>query len=137
VRTALHGAAAATLLFAVSATAHHSFAMFDQQKDLTLVGTVREFQWTNPHVWLQLDVVNASGESEEWGIEGSTPSILGRKGWTRHSFQPGDKVSVTLHPMKSGDKGGSFMKAVFADGRTLIEAPGVGGNSPQALVERP
>ena len=132
---------AITALAAVSvstpAPAHHSFAMFDQQKETTLVGTVKEFQWTNPHVWLQLNVVNASGEAEEWGIEGSTPSILGRKGWSRHSFQPGDKVTVTIHPMKSGEKGGSFMKAVFADGRTLSEAPGVGGNSPQALVDHP
>ena len=94
---------------------------------------MREFQWTNPHIWLQLDVVNANGGSDEWGIEGSALSILGRRGWTRHSFQPGDKVMVTIHPLKNGQKGGSFVKAVFADGHTLAEAPGVGGNSPQGL----
>lgn len=129
--------ALAALAGAAPALAHHSFAMFDQQKSITLVGTVREFQWTNPHIWLQVDVPGAGGVSQEWGIEGSTPSILGRNGWTRHSFQPGDKVTVTIHPMKSGEKGGSFVKAVFADGRTLSEAAGVGGNSPQALVEKP
>src|SRR6185437_14582087 len=98
--------------------AHHSFALFDQQKNLTLTGTVREFQWTNPHIWLQLNVANAGGGMDEWGIEGSTPSILGRRGWTRHSFQPGDQVTVTIHPMKDGQKGGSFVKAVLADGHT-------------------
>lgn len=112
------------------ALAHHSFAMFDQQKTTTLSGTVKSFEWTNPHIWIQLDVLNAKGQAEEWGIEGSTPSILSRKGWTRHAFQPGDKVKVSIHPIKTGGLGGSFMSAVFEDGHVLSEAPGVGANSP-------
>ena len=110
--------------------AHHSFAMFDNQKETILSGTVKTFQWTNPHIWIQLDVADAQGSVKEWGVEGSTPAILGRKGWTRHSFQPGDKVVMTIHPLKDGQMGGAFMRATFADGHVLSEAPGVGANSP-------
>ena len=99
--------------------AHHSFAMFDNQKQMTLEGTVKEFQWTNPHTWIQLNVRNAQGQVEEWSIEGSSPNGLARRGWKRNTLRPGDKVSVRINPLKNGDKGGSFVSATFADGRVL------------------
>ena len=106
------------LLGSGSATAHHSFAMFDNTKDTTLVGVVKEFQWTNPHTWLQL-MVDENGQQVEWSIEGSSPNGLARRGWTRTSFKPGDKVTVVIHPLKDGTKGGSYVKATLPDGKTL------------------
>lgn len=107
------------VLTCAPAMAHHSFAMFDSDKVMTLKGTVREFQWTNPHTWIQLQVPNAQGVVEEWSIEGGSLNGLARQGWKRTSFKPGDKVTVTIHPLKSGEKGGSFMSAVLPDGSTL------------------
>lgn len=136
--SAAAAATAAGLLtgLATPALAHHSFALFDQNKSSVVVGTVKEFQWTNPHVWVQLNVAGPNGAVQEWGIEGSTPGILGRRGWTRHSLQPGDKVSVTIHPLKNGDHGGSLVKVTKADGQVLEEAAGVGANSPVASQEK-
>ncbi len=114
------------VLAASPALAHHSFAMFDFKKETTVTGVVKEFQWTNPHIWLQVDVPNAKGVPEEWGIEGSSPGALSRAGWSRHAFQPGDKIILVVHPMMSGEHGGSFMKATFADGH-VIENHGLGG----------
>ena len=107
-----------SLLGAAPVTAHHSFAMFDNTKDMTLVGTVKEFQWTNPHTWLQL-MVDENGQQVEWSIEGSSPNGLARRGWSRVSFKPGDKVTVIIHPLKDGTKGGSYVKATLPDGKTL------------------
>jgi hypothetical protein len=100
------------------AMAHHSFAMFDSQKEVTLEGTVREFQWTNPHSWVQLTVME-NGQSTEYSIEGGSPNGLARKGWSRNSLKAGDHVKVTIHPLKDGTKGGSFMHALLPDGSTL------------------
>jgi len=111
-------ASASLLIGAPAATAHHSFAMFDNAKEQTLVGTVKEFQWTNPHTWLQL-MVDESGKQVEWSIEGSSPNGLARRGWSRTSFKPGDKVTVIIHPLKDGAKGGSYVKATLPDGKTL------------------
>ena len=115
---ALAGVAAVTLA-AAPAFAHHSFAMFDNQKNVTLEGTVKEFQWTNPHSWIQLVVKDASGKEVEYSIEGGSPNGLSRAGWKRTSLKPGDKVSIKIHPLKSGEKGGSFMSATLPDGSTL------------------
>lgn len=95
--------------FVVPALAHHSFAMFDNQKDLTLEGTVREFQWTNPHSWIQVMVKDESGKEVEWSIEGGSPNSLSRNGWKRDSLKPGDKVVVVTHPLKDGSPGGSLV----------------------------
>lgn len=114
---------------AMPVQAHHSFAMFDNTKEKVLTGTIREFQWTNPHTWIQVTVPGANGKTEEWSIEGSSPNGLTRQGWKRNSLKPGDKVSVTIHPLKNGDKGGSFVSLTFADGRKLggRNAPPPGG----------
>ena len=101
-----------------AAHAHHSFAMFDGAKEVVLDGTVREFQWTNPHSWIQLTVMEG-GQATEYSIEGGSPNGLARKGWTRNSLKVGDHVKVSIHPLKDGSKGGSFMKATLADGSIL------------------
>jgi hypothetical protein len=91
--------------------AHHSFAMFDQQKETTITGTLKELQWTNPHIWVQVLVKDAAtGKDVEWSIEGGSPNNLSRKGWSRHSMKAGDQVSVVIHPLKNGENGGSLVK---------------------------
>ena len=101
------------------ASAHHSFAMFDRDRTVTLTGTVKEFQWTNPHTWLQLDAANDQSAVQEWSIEGNSTGTLSRMGWKPGSFKPGDKVTVTIYPMKDGSTGGSFVGAIMANGQTL------------------
>ena len=100
------------------ASAHHSAAMFDNTRVKDLSGTVKEFQWKNPHVWIQLDVKNA-GTNEEWSIEGGSPNTLSRQGWRPTTFAPGAVVSVRVNPMKDGSSGGLFVGAKLADGKTL------------------
>jgi hypothetical protein len=101
------------------ALAHHSFNMFDDKKEVVLRGQVKEFQWSNPHTWIQLNVTDASGKVVEWSIEGGSPNLLGRQGWKRNTLKPGDQIEVTVHPMRDGQPGGSFMHAVLPDGRKL------------------
>jgi len=113
----------ALLLMAASAAfAHHSFAMFDRSKETTLVGTVREFQWTNPHSWIELDVANDSGSVDKWSIELNSPNNLARQGWHSDSVKSGDKISVVIWPLRSGEKGGLFISLTLPDGSTLDEA---------------
>ena len=100
------------------ASAHHSFAMFDNRKEVVLDGTVREFQWTNPHSWIQL-VVKVGGKDVDYSIELQSPNSLTRLGWNKKVLKPGDKVKVKVHPLKDGAPGGSFMRATFPDGRAL------------------
>lgn len=127
IRTTMIAALAgiAALAAPAAAHAHHSFALFDTAKDVTLTGVVKEFQWTNPHVFVQ--VVAADGK--EWSIEASATNSLRRNGWTRNSFKPGEKVSILMHPLKDGKPGGAFMNATFADGRKLSEAGDLAANS--------
>lgn len=108
-----------------AASAHHSFAAFDQTKVVSVKGTVKEFQWTNPHTWLQLVVVTQSGASEEWSLEGLSPNILGRMGWKRDSVAPGDVVTAFFNPMRSGAHGGNLVRIVRADG-TQVPTAGEG-----------
>ena len=117
-RAAIAVATVLTLLSA-AATAHHSFAMFDQTQEKTLVGTVKEVQWTNPHIWVQVMVKNASsGQLVEWSIEGASPNALSRQGWKRSSLKAGDAVELVIHPLKNGDKGGSLIR-VSVDGKAV------------------
>ena len=101
------------------AFAHHSFSMFDEKQEVVLKGEVKEFQWSNPHTWIQLNVTDAAGKVVEWSIEGGSPNLVGRQGWKRNTFKPGDQVEITVHPMRDGQPGGSFMRAVLSDGRKL------------------
>jgi hypothetical protein len=113
--------AVSALAIAPASFAHHSFAMFDNQTSVEIKGTVREFQWTNPHSWIQLTVMEG-GQAVEYSIEGGSPNGLARRGWTRNSLKAGDLVTVTIHPLKDGTKGGSFVTVVKADGKQLGNA---------------
>jgi hypothetical protein len=111
-------------------TAHHSFAMFDAQKQQTLTGVVREFQWTNPHTWIQLLVDDGKGGSVEWAVEGNSPNILVRQGYTSKIIKPGDKVTLLIRPLKDGSKGGSLVSITLADGRVLGSNAGAASGKP-------
>ena len=99
--------------------AHHSSAMFDKTVVRQQSATVREFQWTNPHVWIQVTIENETGESIEWSIEGGGPNSLFRRGWKPNSFKPGDVVELKFNPMLDGSSAGFFVGAKLADGKTL------------------
>ncbi len=113
-------AGAGLLLAAAAARAHHSFAAFDMETEKTIEGEVVEFQWTNPHTWTWIDVTAEDGTTTRWGLEGMSPDFLGRRGWTRNTLEPGDRVRVTIHPLKSGEPGGTFVRAVLDDGTTKV-----------------
>lgn len=119
--------ALATALTAAPGEAHHSFAMFDQTKSVTVKGQVVEFQWTNPHAFIELDAPNGQGGSDRWSIELNSPNNLTRQGWRRSSLTAGMTVSVTLNPLRNGKKGGLFNKVVFADGKVLSDVRNAGG----------
>jgi hypothetical protein len=104
-----------------SAHAHHSSAMFDQQQSVTLSGTVRQFQWSNPHCWIQVTVNDKTGPAE-WSVEMGSPSQLFRSGWRPTILHAGEAIVVVVHPMRDGSKGGQFVSATHADG-TPIERP--------------
>ena len=104
---------------AAPALAHHSFAMFEAEKQVTLVGTVKEFQWTNPHSWIQLNVPDASGKLVEWAIEGGSPNQLSRMGWKSSALKAGDKVTVVARPLKTGEPGATLVTVTTADGKVL------------------
>jgi Family of unknown function (DUF6152) len=113
--------AALLAIGARSVSAHHSFAMFDDAKELVITGEVTEFQWTNPHTWIEMDVPDGNGTTKHWSIEGGSILGLSRQGWKRKTIQRGDKISVVIHPLKSGEPGGSLMGVVTADGKALGE----------------
>lgn len=102
------------------ALAHHSYSAFNMSESKVVTGTIKKVDWTNPHTWIWIDVANEQGVVETWGIEGMSPNYLDRRGWSRNTLKPGDKVSITLHPMKNGDKGGSFLSAKKPDGTPLV-----------------
>jgi len=113
--------------FLPPASAHHSYAMFDANNLVTLDATVKEFQWTNPHSWLQVIVLNNKGVTEEWSLELGPLVVLHRAGWKPHSLNPGDKVKVSLNPLRDGSHGGRLMSIVLPGGVTLS---GQGGAPP-------
>jgi len=107
-------AAAAAASWPVAA--HHSFAVYARTKTLTLKGTVKTFQWTNPHcvVWVLVQP-DGGGEPQEWGIETTSPGVLTRGGWTRNSIKPGDRVSVEFSPLRDGSHGGGLNSVTLLD----------------------
>jgi Family of unknown function (DUF6152) len=100
---------------AVPAFAHHSFAMFDSSQSKTLEGTVKEFQWTNPHAWIMLTVAK-DGDSEDWAVEMMGPGGLARQGWTQKTLEPGMPIKLVVHPLRDGTNGGQFVEATLPDG---------------------
>jgi hypothetical protein len=116
----LQVAAATGLLFTASAgLAHHSAAMFDQTRQITLSGTVREFQWTSPHCYIQLLTDADRSAPQEWSLEMAAPMYLYRLGWRPSTVKAGDKITVNVHPLRDGKRGGLLFKATTADGRQL------------------
>jgi hypothetical protein len=121
IRTLIAGTA---LAFAADgAVAHHSTAMFDMQHTVTIKGTITQFDWTNPHTFIFMDVTSSSGELQHWGIEGMSPNYLDRNGWTRHTLKPGDKIDMEIHPLKDGRKGGFCAWVTFPDGKIMYNLP--------------
>ena len=111
---------------AISALAHHSFTMFDTTKQLTITGTVTEFQWTNPHAYIEIDVPDESGAVKHWSIELGSPSILQQSGWKFSSLKKGDKTTLVINPLKNGQAGGFLNTATLTSGKVLGNGPGRG-----------
>ena len=104
-------------LFTVQPTiAHHSFAGFSNDEIKEFTGTIKEFQFRNPHVWIQILTTNTEGQEEEWSIEWGSPNQLGRRGIRPATFPPGAEVTVRTRPMINGSPAGAFVGAKFTDG---------------------
>lgn len=113
-------AAAVIASTSVPVSAHHSFAMFDGDKTITMTGSLKELEWSNPHAWIRIEIADpATGQPQEWSFEMGSPGQLGAKGMKPDSVKPGDKITVKAHPMKDGTHGGQFMSVAFADGRPV------------------
>ena len=119
-KLALAGFAIAGLItFGQPALAHHSGAGFNSEKVIEITGTVKEFQFKNPHSWIQIMVTEANGKQTEWSLEWGAPNSLGRQGYRPSTFPPGAKVTARLNPMINGSPAGGFIAAKFADGKTV------------------
>lgn len=117
----LSSLAAAAILLAAPAFAHHSNAMFDFDKTIELTGTVKQFQWTNPHSWVRLMVTDKGGKSVEYAFELTSPSGLAARGWKPKTIVPGDKVTVTFYPVRDGGRGGSLRSLKLPSGQIMGE----------------
>ena len=104
------------------ALAHHSGAMFDQAKTVTLAGSIKEYQFTNPHAWIEVMVPDAKGKPVQWSIEGEAPLLMARIGLKPKALQPGQKVVLKAHPLRDGRPGGSFVNLTLEDGRVIGRA---------------
>ena len=123
-KTLLAASLAALLLVATGvAEAHHSAAGIDRTKSVTLVGTVKQFGWTNPHSWMEVDVHDEKGATVTWKVEMTSPAYLVKAGWKSTTLKPGDEVKVSVRPLRDGTPGGLFVSVTLADGRTLTERP--------------
>jgi hypothetical protein len=110
--------------------AHHSFAMFDTAKRVTMSGTVTSFEWTNPHAYIELDVPDEKGVIKHWSVELGSTSILMQAGWKFTDIKSGDKITVVLNPLRSGEAGGLLVTVTVRDGRVLGNGPGRVGGQP-------
>ena len=112
----------AVLLAATSALAHHSNSAFDPDKVVVLTGTVTQWKWTNPHVWIFLSVDDGKGGKAEWEIEGRSPGVLARSGWSKTIFNVGDRITVDFSPARDGSHSGLTTRVTLADGTVLSQA---------------
>ena len=101
------------------ALAHHSYAMFDSAQNKQLDGVVQDFKWTNPHSYIEVLVTDDKGQTQKWTAECGSPAQMVRNGWRSSSLKPGDKVVLTVHPLRSGEFGGSFVSVQTSDGKVL------------------
>jgi hypothetical protein len=106
-------------LAASAAQAHHSFAMFDSDNQVKLVGTVADYKWQNPHVYIWLDAPDAKGEMKTWMIECANPGILSRIGWKFNMIKPKDKLTVIVAPLRTGEPGALLKQLMLADGTKM------------------
>jgi hypothetical protein len=109
------------------ALAHHSFAAFDINSQKGVTGTVTRVEWTNPHIWIWVDVTNTEGRVDTFGFEGMSPNYLERRNWTRTSLKPGDTITIEYRPLKDGKNGGMFMNGKLATGKVLTMQGGGAG----------
>ena len=133
-RLVIVSAVAVGLLFPVPLVAHHGSAAFDTGKKVTLQGTVTEWVYSNPHCLLRLDVTGEDGQTVQWIAEGQAPNVIFPVGYRRDSFKFGDRVTITVEPVKNGRPMGRILQVVLADGRTLGAAtspPSAAGAAPQ------
>ncbi len=98
---------------------HHSFAPFNMTTEKTISGSVKQVDWTNPHIWVWMDVPNDKGGVDTWGLEGMSPNYLARRGWSRTTLKAGDKITVVIRPLKDGSNGGMFVSTTLASGKVL------------------
>ena len=110
---------AVLLLFSTPAYVHHSGAMFDLTREVTIKGTVTEFHWTNPHSSFKVSVPNPDGTQSVWGLEMNSPNNLVRAGWKRSTIKPGDKVTVMVRPLRDGTPGGQYVSIILPNGKYL------------------
>ena len=122
-RVNILGVAAMTAaVMTIPVAAHHSTAMFDRSRTVTVEGTVKRFQFTNPHSWVHLTVPDSNGQPMEWALEMGGPQSLMRQGWTPKTLTAGMKVKAVLHPLREGKIGGQFLSITLPDGKTLGDA---------------
>ena len=132
----LIGAVALAIAAVAPTFAHHSFAMFDMEKETVFTGTVVEYNWENPHTHIIIKVAPGAKNPETvgtWDIEAAAINIMARQGWTRNTLKPGDHVTLVAHPMRDGTKGASLYYAITPDGKRLymdIKRPGATSDSP-------
>lgn len=113
------GFAVPILFFSSPAYVHHSGAMFDISKEVRITGTIADFNWSNPHANFKVIVVGTDGLSQSWAVEMNSPNNLVRDGWKRTTLKTGDKVTVTIRPLRDGTPGGQYVSIVLPDGRSL------------------
>lgn len=120
----VHNTTALVLALTTSlpAPAHHAFSLFDQTRIVTITGTIKTFEWVNPHAWIWVVVPNDQGGTDVYGLETAGTGMLRRMGIERDTFAPGTKVTMDIHPLKSGDKGGEWIRATLADGTVIDSA---------------
>ena len=112
-------AAVFMLVAVMSVHAHHSFAMFDNDNQIKLQGKVTDFQWTNPHVYIELDVGDDASGHKVWTIECANPGILNRVGWKFNMIKEGDLITVIVGPLRSGESGALLKQVTLPDGRVF------------------
>ena len=124
-------ALAVLVVAVVPAAAHHSFAAFDMTNQKTVTGAVKQVDWTNPHIWIWIDVANDKGGSDTYAFEGMSPNFLARRGWTRSTLHKGDTITVSYRPMRDGKNGGMFISGTMASGKVLTMGGAAEGTNPQ------
>lgn len=127
--TLLSGLITASLIAAAAsaAPAHHSFAAFNMNAEKTITGVVKKVDWTNPHIWIWVDVPNGKGGADTFGFEGMSPNFLERRGWTRTTLKAGDSITIVYRPLRDGALGGMFVSGKTPDGKVLSMAGGQAG----------